>query len=271
MSLVRSAVPPWAVEQLRSGYHLYVYGRHLKNGLSVWRQRKRQPAMPPLRFRNGMIWHHGPYDEPLFIMRELYAQRLYQPLGEAPRGATVIDIGANLGALTMYWSAGRPDLQFHAYEPNPQAFATLTKNIEANRLSKQVKTYNEAVGRTCGTLDLWIDIPTSHSSAFGHSGFQGGRQISTQMITLDEVWERTGRSRIHMLKIDTEGAEVDILAGASDAALAAVDNAVIEYHDNLVPGAFAACRKRLDAAGFTYRVYEHPWDEGIIYATRRTA
>ena len=72
-----------------------------------------------------------------------------------------------------------------------------------------------------------------------------------------------------MLKIDTEGGEVEILEGASDRALAAVQNAVIEYHDNLVPGAFDRCRAVLERAGFTYRVVAHPWQEGIIYASRR--
>lgn len=76
------------------------------------------------------------------------------------------------------------------------------------------------------------------------------------MVALDEVWRRAGGGRIHMLKIDTEGAEVSILDGASDDVLRAVDNAAIEYHHNLVPGAFARYRAVLDA-------------EGIIYATRR--
>lgn len=88
------------------------------------------------------------------------------------------------------------------------------------------------------------------------------------MVAFDQVWERLNREPIAMLKIDTEGGEVGILEGASDDALRAVNTAVIEYHDNLFPNAYERCRAVLDRAGFTCSVYRHPWDEGVITATR---
>lgn len=78
-----------------------------------------------------------------------------------------------------------------------------------------------------------------------------------------------GRPQIWMLKIDTEGAEADILEAASDEALSSVSNACIEWHDNILPNSFERCRKRLADAGFELRTRTHPWDEGIIYAQRR--
>ncbi len=262
-----ASVKALAREQLRAVYHLMLYSRHMSNGLAVWRRRNRPEAMPPLRFRDGSIWHHGPHDEPLLIMRELYSQGFYPTLG-VPEGADIVDIGANIGAVTIRWSRNRPDLRFHAYEPNPQALDTLRQNIVANQLEGHVAVYGEAVGRAKGTLDLWIDVPTAHSTAFGASPCPGGRRISAPIVALDEVWARMEKRPIAMLKIDAEGGEVDILEGASPATLAAVQSAIIEYHDNLVPGAYARCRAILDTAGFTCRVHEHPWQEGIITATR---
>ena len=254
-------------EPLRALYHLALYSRHLANGFEVWRQRNNSVAIPPLRFRSGMIWHHGVNDEPLLIMREIYGQRFYQPLAVPPR-ATVVDIGANIGAVTLYWANSRSDVRFHCYEPNPQAFATLQQNIDANGLADRASLHGEAVGRMAGVIDLWVDVPTAHSTAYGESPFPGGRRVSVPVVSFDELWNRLGRGPIAVLKIDTEGGEIDILEGASEASLAAVQTAIVEYHDNLVPGAYARCRAVLDAAGFTCSVIEHPWQEGIITATR---
>jgi len=69
-------------------------------------------------------------------------------------------------------------------------------------------------------------------------------------------------------KIDTEGAKGDILDNASDAVLASVETACIEWHDNIVPGVFEQCRKRLVDANFQFHTREHPWDEGIIFAAK---
>jgi hypothetical protein len=71
-----------------------------------------------------------------------------------------------------------------------------------------------------------------------------------------------------MLKIDTEGAEGDILEGASREMLQATQHAIVEYHDILCPGVSARVQGILSAAGFECRTHVHPWEEGIIYASR---
>lgn len=136
-------------------------------------------------------------------------------------------------------------------------------------MGERVTTFAEAIGKERGTLDLWTEVPTALASAYGDAPASGAKKISVPMITLEDAWERLGRGPIWMLKIDTEGAEGDILDGASDALLAAVQTACIEWHDNIVPGSFEKCRQRLEAAGFSYHTRTHPWDEGIFYARKR--
>jgi FkbM family methyltransferase len=218
-----------------------------------------------------MTWYHGPRDEPVLLFEEIYIDRFYEPL-EAPKNANVIDIGANIGLVTLFWTDGRTDLRFHAYEPNSEAYATLRRNVECNsHLTSQVRTFQEAVGRTRGQLELWVDVPTTLATAYGDAPVQGARKASFPMITLDDAWDRLDRAPIWMLKIDTEGAEGDILEGASDAVLASVQNACVEWHDNLVPGVYERCRKRLEDSGFTLQIRAHPWNEGIILARRGAA
>ncbi|MCI0600083.1 MAG: FkbM family methyltransferase [Beijerinckiaceae bacterium] len=251
----------------RAAKSICVYTRYLKNGPSVWFKQKYNKALPPLKFRNGFTWYHGERDEPILLFREIFIERYYAPL-DAPIGATVLDIGANIGAVCLFWAEGRPDLRFHAYEPNPQSFATLRQNIDNNRLSSHVTIYPEALGLARGQLSLWTDVPTTFATAYGDAPVEAAKKIAVPMITLDDAWDRMGRGPIFMLKIDTEGAEGDILEGASDAVLDNVQNACIEWHDNIVPGVFQRCCSRLEAAGFTYHTRSHPWDEGIIFASK---
>src|ERR1035438_3886784 len=95
--------------------YIFLCQYHLKNGASVWLRDKRQKPLPPIRFRSGFTWHHGKLDEPAMLFKELFLDGFYEPL-DAPANAVVLDIGANIGAVTMLWAHNRPDIRFHAYE-----------------------------------------------------------------------------------------------------------------------------------------------------------
>jgi FkbM family methyltransferase len=243
----------------------------LSNWKTVWICKRKRKPLPPLRFRNGLTLNHGKYDDPLLLLNEVFIKRLYDFKTDAPPQANMVDIGANIGSVSEFFALGSPTLKIHAYEPNPAAFAMLQRNLKDNNLENRVVAYPEAVGRASGDLSLWVDVNTTLSTAYMDSSpEEGGRRVKVPMVSLDEVWRRLNGGPIRLLKIDTEGAEGDILEGASDRTLAAVQNAIIEYHDNIVPGVSDRCYQVLRAAGFTWRTYVHPWDEGIIYAARES-
>ena len=233
-------------------------------------QRKGSNAsLPPLRLRNGTVLMHGRLDNPLGLLQEVFLDSWYEFGGTPPSDATIVDIGANIGAVSLYYSKLSSSLRIHAYEPNPSALETLRANIERNQLQHRVHVYPEAVGRDDGVLELWVDVPTDLSTGYlDESPAEGGRRISVPTIGMEDVWRRLDQCEIWLLKIDTEGAEGDILEGASEAMLSAVRYAIVEYHDNICPGVSSRCRQVLKAAGFTWQERVHPWDEGIIYARR---
>jgi hypothetical protein len=70
------------------------------------------------------------------------------------------------------------------------------------------------------------------------------------------------------VKIDAEGAEVEMLEAASDAALAAIGEIALEYHDSIVPDARARCEAVLTRAGFLCRSMAFSHDQGILIARR---
>jgi FkbM family methyltransferase len=240
------------------------------NWRTIWKYRRQKEHLPPLRLRNGIVLHHGPHDNPLLLLDEAFINRWYDIDARPPAHAVMLDIGANIGSVSLLFSAQSPTLRIDGYEPNPAAYQTLQRNVSANHLRSRMRTFPEAVGREAGTLLLWVDISTDLSTAYlDHSPQEGGRRIPVPVVSLDETWRRLNHDPIWLLKIDTEGAEVDILEGASRDLLGAVENAIVETHDNIVPGAFRRCREVLEHAGLTGWARMHPWDEAIIYATRK--
>jgi FkbM family methyltransferase len=247
------------------GHFMYL----LKNWSEVWRSRDKKRTLPSLLFRNGLIVNHGKYDDPLLLLDEVFIKRLYDFKTNAPRDGIMVDIGANIATVTQFFALASDSLQVHAYEPNPSAFETLQRNIKDNHLERRVTAFPEAVGAGAGDLNLWVDVNTTLSTAYMEcSPDNGGRRIKVPMVGLDDVWRRLDGAPIWLLKVDTEGAEGDILEGASRSTLAAVQNAIIEYHDNIVPGVSERCYRVLKDAGFKWRTFVHPWSEGIIYASR---
>jgi FkbM family methyltransferase len=246
--------------------------RTSSNWRSVWKHRREMALMPPIQLRSGLVLHHGPYDNPRVLVDEVFFNNWYDLRARPASDALMLDIGANIGAVSMYWLHKFPYLQVACYEPNPSACTTLRQNIDGNGFSQRAEVFSEGVGRDAGTIRLWVDIPTDLSTAYlDKSPVAGGKRVEIPRVGIDEVWQRAGKKNVWLLKVDTEGAETDILEGASPAFLASVQNAIVEYHDNIVPGSLERCRRVLESAGFQCQFRHHWWKEGIIYASRGTA
>jgi FkbM family methyltransferase len=250
--------------------HGLAYLRHLSNGVELfYRIKTKKLPLPPFRFRNGIVWHHGPYDDPVLLFEEFYVDKWMPSLTDAPHGSVIIDIGANIGAATLLWASQSPYSVIHAFEPNPQAFATLEKNIIASNFIERISTHQTAINSCQGEIDLWVDVPTVLSTAYGNDPGLNGRKIKVPAITLDDA-VRDIKGDIWLLKIDTEGAEGDILSGTNLSTLRRFQRIVLEWHDNIVPGVSDLCRKILDEAGFRFSSERvHPWNEGIFYCERK--
>jgi len=241
----------------------------LSNWREVWSCYRGRRPLPPLRFRAGFTLYHGPADDPIGLLHDVFASRAYRRyLPQALRG-TMIDLGANIGAVALDWASRSPGLVVHAYEPDPRTVTLLRKNVADNELAARIYVCAEAVGRIPGTREFWTDVPSVLATAYGEtSPASGGRRIRVQTTCLDEVFARAGGGAVTLLKIDTEGAEAEILEGASPDTLAAVEHVVLEYHDALCPGAGARCRIALERAGLRCFLRPSTESQGMLYALR---
>jgi FkbM family methyltransferase len=122
-------------------------------------------------------------------------------------GDTFLDIGANVGAYTILASAAA-GASTYAFDPSPGALESLRANIEINRIADRVRVEAVAVGRASGR----VKVSTSGPSAMHHVGADGASSL-VEMRTIDSY-----NLQPSIMKIDVEGYEAEVLAGASETA-----------------------------------------------------
>lgn len=129
----------------------------------------------------------------------------------------IIDIGANLGAFCIWAAETFPGSNIIGYEPLKANYSMLRENISN---CKNIKAYNLAVGDIDKTR-LFIG-----KNNVGENSFY---QLGTQTQNFEEV-KKIHPSKVpsaHILKIDTEGSEVEILKNIN---LHRFGLIVLEYH-----------------------------------------
>jgi FkbM family methyltransferase len=130
----------------------------------------------------------------------------------------LLDIGANIGLMSLNVVRGVKNVHIYAVEPGPYQWKFLNKNIRHNRLQQVIETYPVAFGRTNGKV-RFHSHGTSDSSGDGFvdTGRAGAStEIEVDCLTLDQWWQDRGNVMIHFLKLDTEGAELEVLAGGQN-------------------------------------------------------
>lgn len=242
----------------------------LSNWSEVWSSYRDGRPIPSLQFRSGLTLHHGQHDSPVSILREVFGERQYRRHISSPSDGVMIDLGANIGSVTLDWANRSRRLRVHAYEPNPLTNGVLRRNIEANGFSDRVTIHDEAVGREAGQVRLWTNVNSMTVTSYS-DGPIAPDAVATwvPLIDLDEVVRRAGGGPVALLKMDIEGAEADTLEGAKAETLEALRQVILEYHDGLCPNSSGRCKKVLEQAGFHCLVRPMNANHGLIYALRQ--
>lgn len=129
---------------------------------------------------------------------------------------TVFDIGANTGIYGLIAAIDNPDRNVHAFEPVPQIFDYLKKNVEINEL-RNLHIYPNAITNYDGAITLYIPPSTIPTSASTLEGFRSAsRVIAVRALTLDFFVDMNSISRVDLIKIDTEATEHMVLEGAKE-------------------------------------------------------
>jgi FkbM family methyltransferase len=152
---------------------------------------------------------------------------------EAHKQPVVFDVGANIGRYSNKVIKSVPLAILHAFEPDPQAYLAL--NRDARRLGYQA--WNMGLGAASGNATLYrqedgdSEFSTLLPEVISEVHHSTAAPVPITLSTLDQFAAQHHIDHIHLLKIDTEGSEFDILQGASNLlSIQAIDLIQFEFN-----------------------------------------
>ncbi|MFI6260103.1 amino acid adenylation domain-containing protein [Micromonospora zamorensis] len=204
--------------------------------------------------------------ETRYLYDEIFVQQVYLRDGIVLRpGATVLDVGANIGMFSLFVNAVCPDATIHAFEPVPSVADLLRRNVAEFGVPATV----HAVGLSRAAGEVSFTYYPGYSMMSGHAAYAdpdaevavikrflanerdagadrevllgrvdellaerfAGRELTVPVRPLSAFLDELAPERIDLLKIDVQRAEADVLAGLEDRHWPLVAQVAMEVHD----------------------------------------
>lgn len=255
---------------------------------------------------NGLRVAHLNRHETDYVFQEIFEDCCYLRHGiRIPENATVIDIGANIGLFSLFVRSQSPHARVYSFEPSPVAYRALSANCSA--YGPNLIPFNVGVSKARGTAQLTFYEKSSVFSSF-HSNLEEDREaiqsvvanmvreelgeeddamddyvddlmadrlkvqtFECELLSISDIFEDNQLDHVHLLKIDAEKCELEILEGIADHHWPLIDQVVIEVHDRS-RAAVETVREILVCRGFQCAVEEENLLTGSglfnVYAVR---
>ena len=178
----------------------------------------------------------------------------------------VYDLGANIGAASLYLAAHFRQARFFGFEPLPGNFEVCVRNFQN---LPQSTVYPWAVGARSGPVSFdFSDADPRGGRVAGVSSSEGGptpKRLEVELFSVEDLVNAKKLPPPDFLKIDVEGAEVDVLSGLGKHARA-VDWMLVETHGT---EPLAGCLRWMLDNGFVVRhVHEARIGQASIWCSR---
>jgi len=164
------------------------------------------------------------------------------------------DLGANIGFYSLLASRLISEGKIYAFEPSPQSRAVFEKQMQLN---------GERMKDNCITLLPYAVSDTEKETEFTKNASDGNtylanspvflearHKIKVKTVSIDGLIEQ-GYAKPTVLKIDVEGAELDVLKGAEATIRSCRPKILLATHDWHQPGIKDACISFLTERGYT--------------------
>ena len=166
----------------------------------------------------------------IYVVEEVFRYKMYDRRDDflPEPGWVVFDIGANIGIVSVLQA--RRNAVVYAFEPNPDCYRRLLKTIAVNALEGKIHAFNLAVSDLVGIGEMQLE---KKGGTTGGKVVVGGTaklsNAAVNVTALDKMVPALNVTQIDLLKIDVEGAEVEVLRGAAQTLLL-TKRIILEYH-----------------------------------------
>jgi len=186
---------------------------------------------PSGKLKVGLKNHESFYlrtNQTSYLTRELFWKKAenfeYTEIfiGLISKVTTFFDVGANIGYYSILGCKINPSLTVYAFEPSVGVMIYMCENLKINNLLDKVFVEPFALSDVSGTIDFYemknLKFPAIYNLSGEHNiGAKKDRvanKIKVESITLDEYLSDKKIGNVDLIKLDTEGAEYQILSGA---------------------------------------------------------
>ncbi len=178
--------------------------------------------------RNGLSYTLKVPENERHLIKEIFEEHEYSVLDKRSSNGIrqIVDVGANVGLFAVYSKLMDPDSAVHCFEPSPRSLPILEKNVSgipgihvhpvglSNGDGEASLHYNQVYMAMDSTKYAFDSVDSAKIKLMDAGG------------TLDEL----AVGRIDVLKIDTEGCEIEILESIGKDRLRHMDYVLVEYH-----------------------------------------
>ena len=128
----------------------------------------------------------------------------------------ILDIGANIGWFSLWFSATQPAAHIHAFEPMPGNFDYLNRNVARNRQGSAISLYNYGLSDAGGVAEFYLyPTGTTNASLENVSCAADSKKVVGLTMKLDD-WAQNYQVAPDFIKCDVEGAEFLVFKGGRD-------------------------------------------------------
>lgn len=173
-------------------------------------------------------------------------------------GSVCLDVGAQMGylSLAMATAADRRTV-VHAFEPESNNAARLRENVALNSLNN-ITLHQTAVSTVDGSLKLYLSNDRNagtHSTVYIESNVSS-EFVEIPSVTLESFAREKRFSSIDLIKIDVEGAEIDVINGALTVLKQHKPLVIMELSDHLQQARGQTCMEFKEfMASYGYSAY----------------
>ena len=202
------------------------------------------------------FYYSGTPSEIEYTVEEVFVRNVYDRPGvHIPDGGVVFDVGANQGVFSVYASALAADVKVYSFEPIPEVHETMQRNRA--RYGVQGKAFLAGLSALPGTAEFtyypglsvlsgqYADATKDRDTFLQYDRFvhpsrdeadrsemsqeyMDGETVVCQLRTCSDVLAEVGAREIHLLKVDVERAELDVLRGLDAEDWPRVHHVVVE-------------------------------------------